>query len=523
MLKQLTFEDLKNNNLDLRIIPPDRLFEIADAKMLMDLGKVEDNRFERKSAKYGPKELGEYFSMWSNTPPGGLIVVGQEDNGELSGVFSLSTKQINDIDEAASIYCPDAIYKHKRVPFKKPDGSQDAVIIFFVEYNRTRAVATSSGKIFVRVGSKKKELRKEAEIKHLRQEKNEVSAELEIVNLQWPKDFDVNAIDIWVNQVILKEGLSENYHTREDILANNQLGEQNQDGFRPYLACALLFAKKPKFVISGAYIRFLRFDGKEQGSGSKWNATKDETINGTIPTQINECAALLRSQLRDFSKLINGKFYTAPEYPDEAWYEAIVNACVHRTYSNGLRNSPIFVRMFDDRLEVESPGPLPPLVTPQNIYQMHNPRNPRVMNAMRFMGLVKMAHEGTRRMRDTMTAMELPAPEFTQQEIGNAMVRVTLRNSIELRRVWVDGDVAELIGAGLTRTLNQDEKRCVNWAAENGGRISVSDAQRLTQKSWPAAQLLLKSLKDRGIFTVHRKSGKRDPQARYVLIGFDKS
>ena len=50
----------------------------------------------------------------------------------------------------------------------------------------------------------------------------------------------------------------------------------------------------------------------------------------------------------------------------KAWYEALVNACVHRSYN--LKNMNIFIRMFDDRLEIESPGGFPPLVTPENIF-----------------------------------------------------------------------------------------------------------------------------------------------------------
>jgi len=73
-------------------------------------------------------------------------------------------------------------------------------------------------------------------------------------------------------------------------------------------------------------------------------------------------------------------FYSAPEYPRDAWYEALVNACVHRSY--GLKNMNVFVKMFDDKLTIESPGGFPPLVTPENIYVTHHPRNPVLMHAM---------------------------------------------------------------------------------------------------------------------------------------------
>ena len=108
--------------------------------------------------------------------------------------------------------------------------------------------------------------------------------------------------------------------------------------------------------------------------------------------QIHKAEGVLKSQLRTFSRLgEGGKFFTSPEYPEFAWYEAIVNACVHRSYGNGMKNMTIFVKMFDDRLVVESPGAFPAFVTPKNIYDMHNPRNPYLMEGMFYMRFVKCA------------------------------------------------------------------------------------------------------------------------------------
>ena len=120
-----------------------------------------------------------------------------------------------------------------------------------------------------------------------------------------------------------------------------------------------------------------------------------------IPRQIVEIEKVLDAQIREFSRLgKDGLFYTAPEYPKAAWYEAIVNACVHRSY--GLKNMNIFVKMFDDRLVIESPGGFPPLVTSENIYDMHQPRNPYLMAALFYLDFVKCANEGTRRMKQVM-------------------------------------------------------------------------------------------------------------------------
>lgn len=282
----------------------------------------------------------------------------------------------------------------------------------------------------------------------------------------------------------------------------------------------MLFAKDPASRFPGCQIRFLRFDGEREGTGEKFNAVKDIWIDqGSIPRQIIEAERVMDAQIRDFSRLgADGIFYTAPEYPKTAWYEAIVNACVHRSY--GLRNMNIFIKMFDDRLEIESPGGFPPLVTPENIYYVHHPRNPYLMDAMFYLKFVKCAHEGTRRIRDTMAEMSLPQPEFAQkekQEAAYSQVRVTLRNNIKHRKVWIDKDASAVIGEAIFKTLSQDERRIINFVVEYGN-ISVSQTQRLTARTWHSAKKLLISLKERKILKDKRTPGlDRDPGARFYL------
>jgi len=208
-----------------------------------------------------------------------------------------------------------------------------------------------------------------------------------------------------------------------------------------------------------------------------------------------------------------------PEYPEEAWYEVVVNACAHRSY--GLRNMNVMVRMFDDRLVVESPGGFPPFVTPENIYTAHHPRNPKLMDALFYLDFVKCHNEGTRRIRDAMAKMELPAPEFAQKEInsGFTAVRVTLRNSAKQRIEWVDADVANLIGEDLARLLSPAERRVVNYAAERG-KINVSDCFRIVPniKTWHAAKNILVRLVEKGVFTYENNPKiKKDPQAHFKL------
>jgi ATP-dependent DNA helicase RecG len=503
------------NYSPLELATVDEIYHGIDEGMLSIL--KEDRRIERKPAGIHARELGEYFSMWANTSPeGGLIAIGVADGGTLAGCSSLSTEQVNELERTGDVYCPDAKYDTpKRIAIRRSsDGKPDYVICFRIYYRTDKVVKTSSGNAYTRRGSSKTKLTPE-EMLELERDKRQIDLELEPCNLEYPQAFSIDSIKQFTAAIRESFDWDDNLADSE-VLELRRLGKRENKKFKPNNACALLFARDPIAIFPGCKIRFLRFEGTFEGTGERWNAVKDIVIEGNIPFLVLEAERILDQQLRTFSKLgADSKFYTAPEYPKPAWYEAVVNACVHRSY--GLRNMPIFIKMFDNRLVIESPGGFPPLVTPQNIYDVHHPRNPHLMSALQSLKFVKCAHEGTRRIRDTMAAMSLPAPTFEQKDVGSALVKVTLQNGIEQRKVWIDSEATTVVEASIFKTLDANERRVINFIAESG-TINVSQVQRLTQMNWPRSNKLLKKLVERGILThVHRKGLDRDPQAHYRL------
>jgi ATP-dependent DNA helicase RecG len=495
------------------LLSADEIYLKADPDLLTQL--FEDRRIERKPPGIHSRALGDYFSMWANTSPdGGILVVGMEDDGRYSGLSSLGADALNDLERSGWTYCPDSRYESKRVAVTNVAGQPDFVLMFRIPYRSDKLIRTVSGEAFVRVGDAKRKLNSD-EAREIEIDKGQLDLEQETGTLKYPQDLDLDLIHQFANGVRKKKDLDDTHRDLE-ILEQRRLGKRKGNSFLPNVACELMFAKDPVIRFPGCKIRFLRFDGEHEGTGDKFNAVKDIWLEGPVPKLIVAAETTLDSQLRTFNRLgPDGKFYTAPEYPKLAWYEAIVNAVVHRSY--GLRNMNIFVKMFDDRLVIESPGGLPPLVTPENIYNVHHPRNPNLMDAMYYLDFVKAANEGTRRMRDTMSQVNLPLPEFEVKEVGHAILRVTLRNNIKQRKVWIDSDVGSLIGAAIAKDLNQDERRALNFVAEHGS-ISVSQLQRLTGRSWPSAKKLLAALGHRGIVEQKKRSSlDRDPQARFFL------
>ncbi len=515
-MEQLSFNLTYKTASCLPLLTPDEIYKSADSTLLQLMN--EDRRIERKPSKIHSKELGEYFSMWANTAPeGGLLILGIENDGSYSGCSKLSAQELNDREKSFHVYCPDSRSDSRRIKVINKTGVEDFVVLFRTFYREDKVVRDVSGNAFIRRGDEKHKLNAD-EIRELEIDRGQLNLEAEPTKLTYPDDFRDDLVRKFVEGVHTLRNLLQS-HTTEEILSQRRLGKIENGKFIPNNACVLLFAKDPNLLFPGCSIRFLRYEGEKEETGQKYNVIKDIWLEGCVPELIVDAAKEVQSQLRDFSRLGNdGKFYTAPEYPHDAWYEAIVNACVHRSY--GLRNMNIFVKMFDDRLVIESPGGFPPLVSPENIYTTHAPRNPYLMNAMFYLEFVKCANEGTKRMRDKMEEMKLPHPEFHQKEekIGYLSVTVTLRNNRKQRKVWIDSNVLEYVPQEIAVTLTMEEIRIINFVGENE-QIKVVEAHRLLQptvKTWQTVKKILLRLCERGILEhVHSKTIERDANAYF--------
>ena len=143
------------------------------------------------------------------------------------------------------------------------------------------------------------------------------------------------------------------------------------------------------------------------------------------------------------------------------------------------------------------------------------------MDAMFYLGFVKFANEGTKRIRDEMLSRNLPAPIFQQKEVaGGYSVRVTLRNNYKHREPWIDSDVSKILGEAVSKTLTPEESRAINFITQHG-KINVSQLQELvssTVKTWHTCRKILIGLCTKGILEYrHRTDIPRDPKGHFVL------
>jgi ATP-dependent DNA helicase RecG len=513
MAEQLSLLDLFDAPVE-ALYRPDQIFESSDYTLFTRL--TEDDRFDRKSGRIQSRGLAICLSAFGNGPSilGGVIAVGVENDRTISGCNALSEQQVQAIESAGRDICPDGSFRTRRVACKNRKGEDDYLILIRIFYVEDRLVALTNGEAFIREADKSRELT-EHQKQEIRIDKGERSFELEPCGLKYPDDFQQPLIRRFCHMMRERRGGSEDT-SDEEVLQVMRLGKWRDSAFVPNNACVLFFAKDPQEVFPGAYVHVLRYEGATEKSGREYNVSKDRIISGTVLDIISGTASFLDANMREFTEYREGKFYSRPEYPSDAWYELVVNAVSHRSYN--IKNAPVFVKLFDDHMVVESPGGFMPQVTPETIYGLHRPRNPFLMLVLREFGEVRCISEGTRRVRTEMEQAKLPAPEFMQETRGQTAVRAVLRNDIANRTNSLDSEAYKVLGEALAFTLNPDERKIVNYVIEHG-RINASDALRILSTTyWHTAKARLQGLVKRGILEFISIK-QRDPKAHYVLAG----
>ena len=208
---------------------------------------------------------------------------------------------------------------------------------------------------------------------------------------------------------------------------------------RVSVAAILLFGKNPQMFFPKASIRFIRYDGNTALVGKNMNVIKDVTFEGRILEQVEKAVSYIKLQMKERMYLgPNGVFITEEEYCNFVRTELVVNAVTHRDY--GIKGTDIQIKMFDNRLEIDSPGTFAGMVKKENIRYTHFSRNPKIASFLRDYGYVKEYGEGVDRMCMELERIGLPAPLF---DCKSFILRVTVMSSVVSNTVLKGGIVAD--------------------------------------------------------------------------------
>lgn len=479
---------------------------------------AEGRRIDYKSgSRVDFDDFATYLSTFSNTVDGGVIVFGADSAGKALGLAKMTSSILNRIENCHVKLCPQAkpeFRKFSVIVDQKPNFCL-AVYIPYVG----RLVETNKGEAWIRYGDTRHKMSEE-EKRDFKSTRQERSFELDAASCKYPEDFDLRIVQDFCDAFRTREAHPD--WSNEDVLVDRMLAEKVGSSMRPFNNLVLIAGKNPRQIIPGARVRIQRFAGKIEGTGEgivEYSPVRDRYIEGNLVKIIFEADSVISDTIYPVTWLDkNGRFVTTPEYPRWAWFESLINALVHRSYS--FSGSEVTVKFFSDRVEIESPGGFVPPVNENTIYHARAARNLYLMDALRYLGYVQMGREGTRRIRQTMSDWGLPEPSFKQEALHGVIVRVTLWNDHETRKRTTDRDVAQYFGVEIWKKLQSHEVKIVASAYRNG-MIQVSEAARLTGRTWHTSKKDLNRLARSGVLEFVPGEYERDPKAHYIVKGND--
>ena len=427
----------------------------------------ENKYFDRKSAKIRPSDLAHIISAFANAD-GGTIVIGINDKGDVEGIDYAGEEKINSFVNAPKDFCrPMPIYKEEFLNVTNIDMQPDRLLLLHIYESIDQIIRTSNDYTFLRIGDRTKELRGD-DLRNLEYAKSTRHYEDEA-------DWDATIDDL--DKELLREYKlridAENLSDEQILKARGFIKNINGEE-RLSHAAVLLFAKNISRFYPNCRIRFLRYDGTFAGVGTNINIIRDKNIEAPLLYIIDEARKFIKTQLREFTMLNikSGKFQIVPEYPEFAWQEGLVNAVTHREYA--MLGSFIKVSMYDDRLEIESPGKLPNIVTVANIKETRYSRNPRISRVLTEFGWVRELNEGVNRIYSDMKNFFLDEPLYKEKEQSLLLV---LKNNIVMRHLRQKLHSKENIGVDIWNGLDSIEQILLTYMINRGpaSRAELSD------------------------------------------------
>ncbi len=284
-------------------------------------------------------------------------------------------------------------------------------------------------------------------------------------------DFDRNIVKAYLDG--RKERGNAYVGSREQLYF--EIGATNHAG-NPTVMGILLFGKNPQMFMPQSGVVFVSFDGLDpRGINGRVGYTGRTEINGSLAQITERTWNVVYREMRTGARLRGLRREEESEYPVFAVREAIINAIAHRDYR--IAGRKIEIRMYDDRLEVISPGGLAGHMTLDNLVEEHYSRNPRIVNGLFQWGYIEELGLGIDQMMEQMNEAGHPPPKF---DVTNEIFTVTLSN-------------ARVDEERKPRGMNERQVIAINYVKKNG---SITNADFRRECADISAETLRRDLAD---------------------------
>lgn len=455
---------------------------------------------EVKSAHGGtPQRLYEPLSAFANRTEGGVILFGLDEsrNFEIVGVGNAHRLQ----EEISHLYWTDMEPQiHPEFTVELFEGKTVVALeVSSVPADKRPCHYKNAGMqkgSYIRIGNTNRAMT-DYEIFGYVSAKSQPTFDEEPITEATLEDLDKQKLTIFLER-FRKDRPKAAYLKQpfEEVLTHLKIARLHNGTLHPTLAGLLTFGYHPQILESQLIITFLHYFGMDETEKTPRGERflDNRKFEGPIPEMVEDAVNHVMASIRKGS-LIEGLYRRdIPEYPEEAIREAIVNAVAHRDYSNFARGSYIQIRLFADRMEIQSPGGLYGTVTLETLEEEQSTRNRTLVRLLENLHLVENRGSGIKAILGAMRSANLEPPRFQDRR---SSFLVTMRNL-----TLMNPEAIAWLNRFADRPLN-DRQRLVLVYLRHNQHITNFDYQRLAHVDSVTANRELRSLVQTGLISQH--------------------
>lgn len=455
------------------------------------LSSPESKTLEFKETMPTPQAIAKTACAFSNAG-GGTILIGVEDKNKT--IIGIDEQEIHILEEkiASIVYTIVEPTPSNHITIQNVDGKLLLKIDVFPGSLKPYHLK-SKGELegtYIRVGSTNRKADIET-IEELRRQRMNISFDETSVIDASLEDIHTKNIEFYLKK---REEVRDIPKLEPDtkFLKNIKAIQQQNGSIYPTAAGILLFSNEPEKYIPGATIKCARFKGIEMDE-----FLDQKIIKGSLFSQIEETIAFFKKNVKRGAKIEGVYRKEEYEYPETAIREAVVNAICHRDYSR--KGADIKFAIFDDRIEITSPGGLLPQISLSDlgtgVSELRNKIIGRIFNEM---GLIEGWGTGIRRIRKQIEEKGLVPPEFRE---SNGFFKAIIYNE-PLQEPF---------------ELDKDEKEIIAYIQKHG-KAGTKDLEKVLGKSKATIKRKIRTLTENG-YLIWKGKSKKDPSGYYELTG----
>jgi ATP-dependent DNA helicase RecG len=373
----------------------------ADVNKLFALS--EGHFLDYKAKAIAPGKITRTISAFANAD-GGELFVGIEEpssGGPKSWFGFESVESANGLIQAISSILP--LGQGCQMTFLASEGRAGLVLQVEVLKNRD-IIKTTAEDVYIRRGAQNLPVTQPEELERLRLNKGLASFETKTIDASEEVVTNSEEIITFILEIVPHQE-PDKWLRKQNLIIGN----------KPTVAGTILFADEPQALLpKQCGIKVYRYRTADDEGTREALEGLPQTIEGCAYRQVYAAVAATKQIIEGIRRMTPQGLVTV-EYPEETLHEIITNAVLHRDYSIP---DDIHIRVYDNRVEVESPGSLPGHITPRNILDERFARNGNLVRVInKFPNPPnKDVGEGLNTAFRAMKRLHLKEPEIQQRE-----------------------------------------------------------------------------------------------------------